>query len=140
MRARHNNKKYLYLTVIQAHGKLSSRELTTITQGDYSDVSEYRHFYNTMRLLYRYTTEYTKPLLSRRKENKVYVYSLTKHGRKRLKQMTAAKAFFGVYKLKWCGVQLLVEKTHAHFTVNPDAIQYASEFCDVDPVKLWEFV
>lgn len=142
MKRERNDKKFIYLKTIKHHKELSSRDLALITHKLFSDKTFHRHYYNTMHCLNTYTTKFTKALLRRHKGNGKgpYIYSLTMHGRKRLKQMIAAKAFFGVYRLKYYNVQLLVKGTHGTFKVNPDIIEYAHHFCDVDPMKLWQHV
>ena len=134
-----NFKKFTYLSFIKNNPGLSCREIAQKTHKDFvEETTPEQHFKNTSMCLYRYV-KYTKKLLKREKVNHVYAYSLSKHGRKRLRQMRSAKAYFGTYRLKWQGVQLLV-KDGSNFSVNPDIIRYAADFCDVNEVQLWVFV
>lgn len=104
-----------------------------------ADVSMYKHYKKTDTMLNTYSTKYTKPILSRKK-NGVYHYKITKVGLERLKQMRTAHAIYGVYMLKWHGMYLLIKRPYGNYSVNPEILPYAPMFCDVPMEKLKMYV
>lgn len=140
-----NYKKFMYLSILKMHPNLSCRDLAEKTfsytvDTINSEITFDRHFLNTAQCLNRYATSYKHSILKRRKMKGVFVYSLSKHGKTRLKQMIVAKAFFGSYRLKLEGVQLLEKDRFGNFGVNSDVIKDAAAFFDIDEVHLWQFV
>lgn len=105
----------------------------------YPDIVYDRH-YNRMALRMGRYMKHNHPVFEREKIGNVYHYTINERGLERLKQLRTVFRFFGVYRLKREGTQLLVKTKSGNYAVNGAILPYAHLFCDVPMEKLKMYV
>jgi beta-galactosidase/beta-glucuronidase len=139
-----NDVKIIVLEAFEKENTLTMRQLTDQTYEIYMNKfggeSTYtNHYYRIANILSKYM-KHKHPVFKREKIGNVYQYTINGRGLERLKQLRTVFRFFGVYRLKREGTQLLVKTKSGNYAVNPVILPYAPLFCDVPMEKLKMYV